>query len=58
LVPPEDPAALANALVELLKDPISARAMGQEAGQRARARDPLHEYELGIARLADWMTAS
>ena len=58
LVPPEDAVALADALVTMFSAPATARAMGREAGQRARARDPLHEYELGIARLADWMTAS
>ncbi len=58
LVPPEDAFALADALVTMLSEPATARAMGREAGRRARARDPLHEYELGIARLADWMTAS
>jgi glycosyltransferase involved in cell wall biosynthesis len=58
LVPPEDALALADALVAVLGDPATARAMGREAGRRAWARDPLNEYELGIARLADWMTAS
>jgi glycosyltransferase involved in cell wall biosynthesis len=58
LVPPEDATALADALVTVLAEPATARAMGREAGRRARARDPLKEYELGIARLADWMTAS
>jgi glycosyltransferase involved in cell wall biosynthesis len=58
LVPPENASALADALVALLQDPVAARAMGREAGRRARARDPLAEYELGIARLADWMAAS
>ena len=58
LVPPEDADALADALVELLEDPPRARAMGKEAGRRARARDPFEEYEQGIARLAEWMTGS
>jgi glycosyltransferase involved in cell wall biosynthesis len=58
LVPPEDATALADALTTVLGDPATARAMGLEAGRRARARDPLTEYELGIARLADWMTTS
>ena len=58
LVPPEDPGALADALVALLRNRSSARAMGREAGIRARARDPLAEYERGIERLAEWMSAS
>jgi glycosyltransferase involved in cell wall biosynthesis len=58
LVPPEDAAALADALTAMLAEPDTARAMGQEAGRRVRARDPLDEYERGIARLAEWMTAS
>jgi glycosyltransferase involved in cell wall biosynthesis len=58
LVPPEDASALADALTGVLEDLASARAMGREAGLRARARDPLAEYERGIARLADWMTGA
>jgi glycosyltransferase involved in cell wall biosynthesis len=58
LVPPEEPSKLAEALVELLEDPISALVMGREAGRRARDRDPLAEYELGMARLAEWITGS
>jgi glycosyltransferase involved in cell wall biosynthesis len=58
LVPPEDVTALADALTTVLGDRATARAMGLEAGRRARERDPLNEYELGISRLADWMTTS
>ncbi len=35
LVPPEDAVALADALVTMLSDPATARAMGREAGRRA-----------------------
>ena len=49
---------LADALVSVLGDPSVARDMGLEAGRRVRARDPLNEYELGIARLARWMAES
>lgn len=58
LVPAEDVLALADALTTVLGDRERAQAMGREAGQRARERDPLGEYEQGIARLADWMTDS
>jgi glycosyltransferase involved in cell wall biosynthesis len=58
LVPPDDALALADALTEVLGARERARAMGREAGRRARARRPLDEYEQGIARLAAWMTAS
>lgn len=36
LVPPDDPAALAGALIELLKDRAKAREMGEAAYRRAR----------------------
>ena len=42
----------------MLMDPAAALAMGGEAGRRARARDPLAEYERGIARLAGWMATA
>jgi glycosyltransferase involved in cell wall biosynthesis len=58
LVPPEDAPALADALTTMLEDADGARAMGREAGRRIRARNPLDEYERGIARLADWISAS
>jgi alpha-maltose-1-phosphate synthase len=37
-VPPEDPAALAGALVRLLSDPATARRMGSAARARASRR--------------------
>jgi glycosyltransferase involved in cell wall biosynthesis len=37
LAPPRDPAALAQAILSLLRDPASARRMGEEALRRARA---------------------
>jgi glycosyltransferase involved in cell wall biosynthesis len=41
LVPPDDPAALAGALVELLRDPARARALG-EAGRRRAGSEFSH----------------
>ena len=40
LVPPEDAIALADALVTVLGDPATARAMGREAGRRAGREIP------------------
>jgi glycosyltransferase involved in cell wall biosynthesis len=58
LVPPEDPVALAEALIGVLSDPTSKRAMGDEARRRAVERSPMQEYEAGIARLASWISAT
>jgi glycosyltransferase involved in cell wall biosynthesis len=58
LVAPEDPSALAEALVELLSDRTRAQTMGTDSRRRAVARDPLREYEGGIARMAEWIRAS
>jgi glycosyltransferase involved in cell wall biosynthesis len=55
LVEPQDEPALARAIVELLGDPELTSRMGEEARRRALARDPLCEYESGIARLATWI---
>jgi glycosyltransferase involved in cell wall biosynthesis len=55
LVQPEDVHGLAQALTEVLTHPDRARAMGAEGRRRAEDRDPLREYEAGIARLADWI---
>jgi glycosyltransferase involved in cell wall biosynthesis len=54
LVPPEDPDALADALVRLLADRDLAARMGAEARRRALARDPAREFAEGIARLRAW----
>jgi glycosyltransferase involved in cell wall biosynthesis len=54
LVPPEDPPALANAILELFADREGAARMGAEARQRVVERDPLSEYDRGLARLAMW----
>ena len=58
LVPPEDAVALADALVTVLGDPADRPRHGPRSRAPGSGRDPLNEYELGIARLADWMTAS
>jgi len=55
LVPPDRPAALARALVEILANPSRAARMGVEARQRTVARDPAGEFEAGVARLAAWV---
>src|SRR5207253_11521903 len=57
LVPTEDVLALAEALIDVLADRDRAAAMGRVARRRAEARQPVAEYEAGIARLAAW-TAS
>ena len=55
LVPVEDAEQLASALVEVLRDPVGARRMGEESLRRALARDPLAEYAAGIERFAAWI---
>ena len=52
---PRTPRALAEALVDVLGDRDRAAAMGEESRRRVLARDPLGEYEAGMARLADWI---
>ena len=49
LVPPEDPAALAEALAELIRDPALRQAMGQAGRRRILER---FAFEAGIARIA------
>lgn len=46
LVPPDEPAALASAVTELLDDPMRARAMGEAGHARATA-------EFSVARMAE-----
>ena len=55
LVPPDDPSALAQALVEVLSDPERAAEMGNAGRGVALARDPAREFCNGIARLAQWL---
>lgn len=57
LVPPEDPSALADAIVELLSDRRRIRAMGRRARELVAERDPLRQFEAGIERLASWIRA-
>jgi glycosyltransferase involved in cell wall biosynthesis len=54
LVAPDDPHALADALVTLLSDDALARRLGTEARRAALEFDPLAEFEVGIANLARW----
>jgi glycosyltransferase involved in cell wall biosynthesis len=55
LVTPEDPSALADAIVRMLADPLRCAAMGVEAHRAAENRDPVGEFEGGVARLAAWV---
>lgn len=58
LVPPEDPPALAAAILERARDPEGSRAMGEAGRRRARERfDPatlVGELEAFLARVATW----
>ena len=54
LVAPEDPEALAKALVGILEDGEMAADMGREARSAVEGRDPALNFEAGIARLAAW----
>ena len=49
LVPTEDPAAVAEALAELIRDPTRRQAMGQAGRRRILER---FAFEAGIARMA------
>jgi glycosyltransferase involved in cell wall biosynthesis len=55
LVDPDDPVALAGRLVQVLSDRDAATAMGVEGRRRALGRDPVGDYDAGIARLAEWI---
>jgi glycosyltransferase involved in cell wall biosynthesis len=57
LVAPEDAPGLARALVAVLGDPAASAAMGAVSRSRAIDRNPAHEYEAGICRLAEWIEA-
>jgi glycosyltransferase involved in cell wall biosynthesis len=54
VVPPESPVALGGTLARLLSDRQLAEPLGAEARVRILERDPLAEYESGVARLAAW----
>jgi glycosyltransferase involved in cell wall biosynthesis len=58
LVPPGQPEALAEALVDILHDPVKANRMGLEGRKRVAGRDPGCEYEAGIERLAEWVRSA
>jgi glycosyltransferase involved in cell wall biosynthesis len=55
LVDPDDATALADALVDVLGDRRGAARMGESGRHEATARDPLREYEDGMARMATWI---
>ncbi len=52
----EDAEGLAKALIDVLGDRDEATRMGAESRRRVQARDPLREYEAGMARMATWIT--
>jgi alpha-maltose-1-phosphate synthase len=58
LVAPDDPAALAGALISVLGDPSSAKKMGREARQSFERLDPTAEYETGVQRFAEWVRST
>jgi glycosyltransferase involved in cell wall biosynthesis len=55
LVAPEDPSALAEAILSVLVDRPSAERMGAEGRRRMLARKPIEEWESGLERLATWV---
>ncbi len=55
IVPPEDPSALASALVDVLLYRSVATSMGIAGRERVVARDPIGEYEAGVTRMAAWI---
>lgn len=57
LVPPDEYAALAAALIVLLREPYYQELLGAEGRRRIAARNPQAEFEAGLARLARRLTA-
>lgn len=55
LVPVGDHAELATAMTELLSDRVRSESMGRAGRRRVEEANPALEFELGIARLADWV---
>lgn len=55
LVPPDDVAALAEALLRVLQEPAVAAEMGHIGHERFLARDPAAAHEQGVRDLADWI---
>jgi glycosyltransferase involved in cell wall biosynthesis len=55
LVDPDDPEALANALIGLLGNPSLCARMGRRARQAALARDATLDFAAGMRRLAAWV---
>lgn len=53
LVPPRDPAALAGAVAELLRDPARARAMGERGRERRRSE---FDVSVTVGRLEELYT--
>lgn len=60
LVPPEDPAALATALADLIRDPAQRHALGTAAEARVRADFDFHTSIRQLVELfeAEWKKAS
>jgi glycosyltransferase involved in cell wall biosynthesis len=57
LVQPEDPAALAAAVLRILDDPAAAAEMGRRGRELAARIDPARSFESGIERLGRWIAA-
>jgi glycosyltransferase involved in cell wall biosynthesis len=55
LVRPEDATALAAAVLRILDDPATAKAMGERGRRRALSLDPAGAFDAGIERLARWI---